>query len=74
MWTWIMKTTPVKNILIIIGHFGQTLKRMMNDHVDSMKHPDTECRLCGKPGYFIDECLVWIPHTCPDGSMHEQIE
>ena len=40
----------------------------------SMKHPNTECRLCGKPGYFIDECLVWIPHACPDGRMHEEIE
>ena len=40
----------------------------------SMKHPNTECRLCGSPGYFMDECLVWIPHTCPDGRMHEEIE
>ena len=40
----------------------------------SMKHPDTECRLCGSPGYFMDECLVWIPHACPDGRMHEEIE
>jgi len=39
----------------------------------SMKHPDTECRLCGSPGYFMDECLVWIPHACPDGRMHEEL-
>jgi len=40
----------------------------------SLKHPDTECKLCGSPGYFIDEGLIWIPHACPDGSIHEEIE